>query len=126
MRERWTLLLGGAALAAVAAARLFRGHDHRLPECSFLELTGRPCPSCFGHRALAALGGGEFGEALRLNPLVAGAALALVALGAFSAARIAAGRPSRRPGLSRHALLSAAGIGVLLVLANWAYLLIRH
>jgi hypothetical protein len=48
--------------------------------CGYHWLTGRPCPFCGLTRALFALAGGEWGDALRLNALTPVALLMLATL----------------------------------------------
>ncbi|MBI4911540.1 MAG: DUF2752 domain-containing protein [Acidobacteria bacterium] len=62
-----------------------------LETCLFHRVTGRPCPTCGGTRALVALAGGSVLEALGNNPLVTlllGAGGGLMLLRAFSGRRL--------------------------------------
>jgi hypothetical protein len=112
-------LWGGAVLACAAAAPLAPALAKGLPPCPFHWLTGLPCASCGGTRALLALSRFDLGAALAWNPLVALAALVFVAGGVAALGAALAGRevPSPRPTLLLRAALGAA------VAANWTYLL---
>ena len=63
-----------AAAALLAAFAAVCWPDPRastfLPRCPLLHLTGCYCPGCGGLRAMHALLHGQFGAALRLNPLL--------------------------------------------------------
>ena len=86
--------------------------------CPLKQITGHPCPTCGGTRAVLALLQGHFAEALWLNPLVLAALLAgpLLYLGWR---RLPAGYRQRIKGsLFTWVLLGTA------VLANWVYLII--
>jgi hypothetical protein len=112
-------LWGGAALACAAAAPLAPALAKGLPPCPFHWLTGFPCASCGGTRALLSLSRFDFGAALAWNPLVAVAGLVFVAGGALAFVAALAGREVRSPRATP--LLRAALVAVLV--ANWTYLL---
>ncbi|HEY3349250.1 MAG TPA: DUF2752 domain-containing protein [Thermoanaerobaculia bacterium] len=63
-------LWGGAALACAAAAPFARDLAAGAPVCAFRAITGVPCPTCGGTRALLALARLDAGAALAWNPLV--------------------------------------------------------
>ena len=114
-----TLVAAGAARALVALS----GGGHPFPFfCPFRALTGFPCPTCGGTRALAALARGNLPESLAMNPLLSLAALAVLAAAGTSLARRIAARPAIRLLLSPrdHRILR---IGCVVALAaNWVYL----
>jgi len=91
------------------------------PGCPLRELTGIPCPTCYGTRAMLAVVAGEWGRALRLNPLVGTAGIAMVASVPAAAAAVLGGWP--RPRISPRLARLLARIGGALVVANWLYLL---
>ncbi len=69
--------------------------------CTLRQTTGIACFACGGTRSLAALSRGHFDEALRLNPLLAAATVALLSLGVVAtlaprAALVIVGAASRR------------------------------
>jgi len=93
-------------------------------ECTFLNLTGYPCPFCGFTRSFWAIAGGDWTFAALNCPLACllYAAVALVfawnATGLVFGIRMTRGRLLRlRPGLGRW----AAGIVFGLVFLNWAY-----
>ena len=90
--------------------------------CPLRELTGIPCPTCFGTRALLAASHGEVWRALRLNPLVGAAGLGLFAFIPWTLATAVFNGP--RPSLSQPAVKKLAWAGAALLGANWAYLLV--
>ncbi len=115
------LFWGAAALALLLLAPLAPVVAPGLPPCFFHQITGLPCPTCGGTRAVLALLSGDVSGALHANPLVT-AILALFAGGGLVAGAVAAlGRgvrePARIPGWARAAL-------VLVLAANWLWLIV--
>lgn len=108
---------GGAALASAAAAPFARTLAAGAPACAFHAVTGVPCPTCGGTRALVALAGLDVGAAFAWNPLVTLAAAAFVLGGLVALVLAARGRGvadvAPRPWLRAFAALALA--------ANWAY-----
>lgn len=92
--------------------------------CPLRELTGIPCPTCFGTRALVAAVTGHLVLALRFNPLVAVAGVGLLTYVPWATATVVGGWP--RPRVSPAFAASAARGAGLLVLLNWVYLLVAH
>jgi len=92
--------------------------------CPLRELTGIPCPTCFGTRALVAAVTGHLGVALRFNPLVAAGGIGLLAYVPWATATVVGGWP--RPRVSPALVARAVRGACLLVLLNWAYLLVAH
>lgn len=83
----WTAV--GLAVAASAWLVFASGAPVPVPRCLFKAVTGWPCPTCGGTRALQALLALDMAAALRLNPLVTGViagwtAYAIYALGALT------------------------------------------
>jgi hypothetical protein len=103
---------GAGALALYALAP-------GVPTCRFHALTGVPCPTCGGTRAVVAGLRGDVLGAFAANPLLFAALLGLVALLAF---RVVTGR-SVRLRLARGEGRLAWGVVVGLALADWAYLI---
>ena len=121
--------LGGAVLLAALAARLVIAWTGRFaPEvvfCPFRALTGLPCLTCGGTRALAALASGRITEAVALNPLVALTAAGLITLALIDATRRLARRPPLRWLPAGRKVLLLRGLALLSVAGNWVYLLAR-
>jgi hypothetical protein len=92
--------------------------------CPLRALTGIPCPTCFGTRAMLAVMAGHWGEAVRLNPLVAAGGISLFAL--VPAAGLIGGAGLPRPRFSAVALTRAAWAAAALTVLNWAYLIVVH
>jgi len=95
-----------------------------LPGCPFHTMTGLPCPTCGGTRALLALGRLEWHEALVLNPLVTSAT---VLGGPLMLAVVLLARSARRSPaeLALGPFRTTAGRLILAaaIAANWAYLI---
>jgi hypothetical protein len=111
-------LWGGAALVCAAAAPWALAFAKGLPPCPFHWLTGLPCATCGGTRALLALGRFDLGAAFGWNPLVAGAGILFIAGGVVALGAALAGGEVRapRPAPALRAALALA------VAANWVFL----
>jgi hypothetical protein len=92
--------------------------------CLLREVTGIPCPTCYGTRALVAAVSGNWVAAVRFNPLVAGGGIGLLAYVPWAAATVVGDWP--RPRISPALVRSAVRVAAALVLANWVYLLVAH
>jgi Protein of unknown function (DUF2752) len=112
----------GIGVAAAVVVGIF--HLDRLPFsfCAFKAVTGLPCMTCGTTRTLGLLFAGQVKDALVMNPLatVVGAAIAFWGLADLFLLRQKAvlsleTDPRARP------ILKVAG--VLVVIANWAYLI---
>lgn len=112
-------LWGGTALAGAAAAPFAPALAAGLPLCPFHAVTGLPCPTCGGTRALLALARLDPVSALAWNPLVALAAAVFLAGGLVALVRALRGRGvadvPARPWLRAAAALALA--------ANWAFVI---
>ncbi|HEY3399114.1 MAG TPA: DUF2752 domain-containing protein [Geothrix sp.] len=116
----WAAVLVGSWLLLVLGGVLLKGRGApSLETCLFHRWSGHPCPTCGSTRVVLAFGRGAWGEALRLNPLVA-LGLGLGCL--WLLVRLATGRALRAevPLRVRGALLA---VGVTLLLANWIWVL---
>ena len=93
--------------------------------CGFHTVTGIPCPSCGATRAFVAAAHLHMGDAFRTNPLAAAFFLGLVGFVPYALATVLLRtRRVRVSGVGRrgkHVILALAG---LIVLANWAYLIV--
>jgi hypothetical protein len=111
-------LWGGAALVCAAAVPWAPAFAQGMPACPFHWLTGFPCATCGGTRALLALGRFDLGAAFLWNPLVAGAGILFIAGGVVALAAALAGcevHAPRATPLLRAALAAA-------ITANWVFL----
>lgn len=112
-------LWGGAALASAALAPFAPALAAGAPACPFHALTGLPCPTCGGTRALLALFQLDLPAALALNPLVAAGALAFLLGGVVALSRALRGLgvpdPAPRPWHRAAAVLA--------LVANWAFVI---
>ena len=110
----------------VACAALFLPLDRFAPlagECLFKLWTGRPCLTCGATRAVLAFAHADWRAALRMNPLVGGGLIATTLYAPLAAVmwlgRIP--RPRVSPA-SKTAAWTSALIALVLLAANWAYL----
>jgi hypothetical protein len=113
-------LWGGAALAGAAAAPFASAFEAGAPPCAFHALTGVPCPTCGGTRALLALARLDVPAALAWNPLVTAAALVFVLGGLVALARALGGRGVPGGAPPRW----AGGAAALAFAANWAFVIV--
>lgn len=119
-------LLAGS-LSFGAAALLWHGNGLPWPRCWFRALTGLPCPFCGATHAGLALLHGDALAAVRINPL---ASIVYAAVGFYdlyvAIILLAAGRRRLRlAGLDQQREKVLLLAGLLLVIINWAYLLVR-
>jgi hypothetical protein len=118
------LLAGSLGLGA--AVLLWHGVGLPWPRCWFRALAGLPCPFCGATHAGLALLRGDALAAIRINPL---ASFAYAAIGLYDlhvALILAAGRwRLRLDGLNQQRKKVLLLAGLLLVMINWAYLLVQ-
>ena len=116
----WAAALVGTWLMLVLGGVLLERRGAPLGEtCLFHRLSGHPCPTCGSTRVVLALLWGDWGGALRLNPLVA-LGLAFGGLGVL--VRAVAGRALRLE-LSRRERGALVVAGITLLVANWVWVL---
>lgn len=96
-----------------------------VPACPFLAITGCPCPTCGGTRALAGLYEGNVAAAIRANPLLTILALAIAASGLLAIVLAVTGTrfPAWSTGRRGRRL---AWLAILLILLNWLYLVLMQ
>ena len=124
--ELFLAALGLAAVAGMAFLHWVPRERIPLPRCTFRVVTGQPCLTCGGTRAATALSRFDFRKAFASNPLVAlGLALSgpLVLWGA-AAWRWNLPRPRLefKSRLERRIFIVTV---LLVVAANWAYLIVE-
>lgn len=124
--ERLWASVALAGVVVLALGQVSASLDVPIPLCPLKHVTGIPCPTCGGTRALRALGHGAFLAALRWNPLVTLTALALLPFLVYAALVTLLGWPRVRvlfaPADQRW-LRIAAWVAIL---ANWAFLILDH
>jgi len=116
----WALLSG----LAILVAYVFNPYGFPLSLCSFLSLTGYPCPFCGSTRAFHRMAHARWGDALQENPFAAVLFVAVAAVFAANAGALVAGvrlriGPRLRPG--RWGALWIAAAGAAFLIASWVY-----
>lgn len=117
----WATVVVIAWLAGVGLIELLRFGDSGGPGlCNFKRVTSLPCPTCGGTRAGMALLSGDFLQALLFNPLLI---LAGVLIAVLLVMRLLfACWPTVT--VTRRGWLIITAISLVLVGANWAYLIV--
>jgi hypothetical protein len=92
--------------------------------CPLRGLAGIPCATCGMTHAFVHLAHGEVARALHASPLGALLAAAVWLLAVLDVARLAVGAPPPVPGV--RALRAATAAGIVLLLCNWAWLVVRE
>jgi hypothetical protein len=124
LQDPWLLAaLSGASVLLLAAAFPLWGAAWRVV-CPLRALTGIPCPTCYGTRAMLALLTGDWQAALRLNPLVALGGMGLAAFVPWAFATVLLHLP--RPRVSAAVTARFAWVGAGATIVNWLYLIIAH
>jgi hypothetical protein len=128
-RSYWTVVVYHLPLAVLSGIALFLPYAvavNQLPliPCTFLHLTGLPCPLCGFTRSFWAIATGQWGFALSNCPLALGVYLCAALLFLWNAAALSFGlvllrgpRLQSAPARSR----KIGGIVLLLLLLNWSY-----
>ena len=93
-------------------------------DCPFRALTGLPCATCGMTHAFVHLAHGEATAALAASPLGAMLAACAWLLAAVDAVRLALAMPA--PQLGAGASRALVGVGLVALLANWAFLVVAH
>ena len=128
-RSYWTVVVYHLPLAVLTGVALFLPYAvtvGQLPliPCTFLHLTGWPCPLCGFTRSFWAIANGRWGFALVNCPLALGVYLCAVLLFIWNAAALVSGVVLLRgPGLqgSPYMRRNITGVVLLLFLLNWVY-----
>ena len=119
-RRRWLAFVGAVLLIGLLVAAL---HLCGVRVCLFHRLTGYPCLTCGGTRALAALTVGDVCGAFRIQPLVTALAVGYAGWLAVNAACWITRRQCLSVELSSREKKMLAAILVILAVCNWVYLL---
>jgi uncharacterized protein DUF2752 len=90
--------------------------------CLFRRMTGIPCPACHATRALASLATLRLGDALAFNPLITLVALFAALAALFDAACRFFGREARILDVSPKDGAALRAAAVIVIAANWIYL----
>jgi hypothetical protein len=117
------LLFAGAGIVAGAAVLLLRLDRLPFVFCVFKQLTGLPCPTCGGTRAVGRLAALDVHGAFVMNPLAVALAVT-VALWAVSDLVLLPRRQSLRLEIRPDLATPARVTVVLVALMNWAYLVL--
>ena len=115
-------IFGAIVAAVVAAVGVLHLDRLPFPVCYVKALTGWPCPTCGATRAMARLFALDLGGAFVMNPLATMVALGIIAWAVVDLLLL------RRGGSRSFRVSPATGTvlrvaAVLLVLANWVYLI---
>ncbi len=94
------------------------------PSCAFKALTGIPCPTCGATRSMVLLSHCDVVSAFCMNPAIAVCALLAVLYLLYSLFTLLFGLPRINLTLSGKEKDRVRVLAVLLILANWLYLII--
>jgi len=117
------LVFAGAGLVVGAAVLVLRLDRLPFALCAFKQITGLPCPTCGGTRALGRLAALDLPGAFAMNPLAVAAA-GVVALWALADLALLPRRQSLRLSVRPDLGFPVRVAVVLLAAANWAYLVL--
>lgn len=117
------LVFAGAGVVAGAAVLLLRLDRLPFVFCTFKQLTGLPCPTCGGTRALGRLAALDLQGAFAMNPLAVTLA-GVVALWAVSDLVLLPRRQSLRIEIRKDLAMPVRVTVLLVALLNWAYLVL--
>ena len=118
-------LFGLVALTSLALGWLAAPHLGGVPVgCVFKAVSGWPCLTCGGTRALAALAAGEVLQAARANPLVCGVGLVAGAWTPLALASALFGWPRLRVSAGRRVAAIARVTVAAIAAACWVYLVL--
>lgn len=119
------LIWSSVALVSLAGLWLYAQLPGAPPlACPFHAITGWPCVTCGGTRAMLALMRGAIGEAFVWNPLVASAGLAAVPYLVYAIVTVMGGLPRLHVRLDARdwSVLRISTVAV--VTATWAFLIV--
>lgn len=116
------VIYGSIAALCVLAAK-YLPVAHVAPSCVFRGISGIPCPTCGGTRALLSLAKGNFIDAVALNPLVALLVAAALASCLYSVVSLLFDMRRMTFSLSEREKDGMRVAAVMIVLMNWGYVL---
>jgi hypothetical protein len=118
-----SVALAGAALVVLWVAA---GHEE-LPRviCPFRHLTGIPCVTCGGTRALLALTRGDVNTAFHWNPLVAAVSIAALIFLLYAAVVTALRAPRLRVRLAERDRTLFRATAWTAIASNWVFLILQ-
>jgi len=118
------IIYGGIALLMLGAGRLLPILSFA-PDCVFKGLTGLPCPACGSTRSVVHIAHGDILSALAMNPLTTLCLMAAIAFFIYSLMSAAFDLPRINCLLAdKEKNVMRAGV-VMILLGQWAYLIIR-
>jgi hypothetical protein len=118
------IIYGGIALVMLCAGWLLPILSFA-PDCVFKGLTGIPCPTCGSTRSVVLLAHGDILHALAMNPLTTVCLLAAIGYFIASLMSVAFDLPRLNFILAdKEKNVMRAGV-VMILLAQWSYLIIR-
>ncbi len=118
------IIYGGIALVMLGAGRLLPILSFA-PDCVFKGLTGIPCPTCGSTRSVVHLAHGDILSALAMNPLTTLCLISAIVYFIASLMSVAFDLPRINVILAdKEKNVMRAGV-VMILLAQWAYLIIR-
>ena len=116
------IIFGGITLGLLCAGRLLPVLSFA-PACAFRRLTGLPCPTCGSTRSLVYFAHGEFAAALLINPLMTLGLAALLLFFLYSVATWVFDLPRIRFIVTEKEQDGIRAAVVILLLAQWFYLI---
>jgi len=111
-------------LLAVLLLAAFFLPESMIPRCHLYQHYGIPCPACGSSRAMQLIFSGDFAEAFHIQPFMIIGGLCLMAYSIYSYLVVFGKTPALRiVEISRTNRLMIIAAAVLLVTADWLYLL---
>ncbi len=123
-RIEFGIIYGGIALLILGVGR-FLPLLSFAPSCAFKRFTGIACPTCGSTRAIVHLTHGKLFKALSMNPLITVFFIVAVVFFLYSVITLILSLPRARLIISRKEGDAARIIAVALLLAQWAYLIVK-
>jgi hypothetical protein len=117
------MIWGPMAILFIATAGLLKGLAPGMPVCIFHEITGYPCLTCGGTRALIALSRFDLVSSFMFNPLVPLFALGLIVFSLLFFAGAVTNR-SVKINLTRRGKRVIRYSAIIIIVLNWVFLVI--